>query len=96
MIITYINNIRASFLERTIYNWDTNGFGFKQQMVTLVQVVACYSRAISFVSALKLTLKMFALFVTSKSFLDQGYFMKQVFHFIKCLKSYASQSVFIL
>ena len=96
MIITYINNKRTPFLERTIYNWDTNGFGFKQQMVTLVQVVACYSRAISFVSALKLTLKMFALFVTSKSFLDQGYFMKQVFHFIKYLKSYASQSVFIL
>lgn len=96
MIITYINNKRAPFLERTIYNWDTNGFGFKQLMVTLVQVVECYSRAISFVSALKLTLKMFALFVTSKSFLDQGYFMKQVFHFIKCLKSYASQSVFIL
>ena len=65
-------------------------------MVVLIQAVTCYSQSLSPVSALRLTLKFLALFVTSKSILDKTHFIKHVFHFIKYVKSYASPSDFIL
>ena len=65
MIITLINNIRALCLERTLCNWDTKWFGFKQQMVALVQVVACYSQSCF---TLRLTLKLLGLLVRISQF----------------------------
>ena len=85
MITTLINNIRALFLERTLCNWDTKWFGFKHQMVALVQVVACYSPSCF---CIKTYLKTFRIICYNKSILDWGYFIKQVFSFIKYAKSY--------